>query len=93
MTTEKTDLPPLILETSSNDISRQPRLEKKVKSVKASYRKISVPKMTRKISVPKMTEAVLRNIGEETECSRIEENMCKRGDLVYMYKESYLKRS
>ena len=70
------DSPNLILETSSNDLSCQPRVEKKVKSVTASYRKVSVPKMT---------EAVLRNIGEESESPGIEEYMYKRGNLVYMY--------
>ena len=74
---ESLDLPNLISETSSHGTFSQQRVENK--SVKASYREVAVPKML---------EVVLRGICEETESSRIEENMYKRGDLVYIYKQS-----
>ena len=56
----------------------QQRVENKIKLVKASYRKVAVPKMS---------EVVLRGIGEEKESPGIEENMYQRGDIVYMYKQ------
>ena len=73
------DLPNLISETSSHGTFSQQRVENKIKSVKASYREIAVPKMS---------EVVLRGIGVEKESPGIEENMYQRGDLVYMYKQS-----
>ena len=73
------DLPNLISETSSHGTFSQQRAENKIKSVKASYREVAVPKMS---------EVVLRGIGVEKESPGIEENMYQRGDLVYMYKQS-----
>ena len=73
------DLPNLISETSSHGTFSQQRVEDKIRSVKASYREVAVPKMS---------EVVLRNIGEETESSGIDEYTYKRGDFVYTYKQS-----
>ena len=76
---EMTYLPVSNIETCSTDTFSKPRVENKINLVKNKCENASGPKMP---------EVVLRNIGEETEGSRIEGNMYKRGDLVYMYKES-----
>ena len=74
-----TYLPVSNIETCSTDTFSKPRVENKINLMKNKCENASGPKMP---------EVVLQNIGEETESSRIEENMYKRGDLVYMYKLS-----
>ena len=79
LNSEMTYSPVSNLKTCSNDTLIEHRVENMSKTVKNKCENASGPKMP---------EVVLRNIVEETESSRIEENMYKRGDLVYMYKES-----
>ena len=79
LNSEMTYSPVSNLKTCSNDTLSEHRVENMSKTVKNKCENASGPKMP---------EVVLRNIVEETEKSRIEENMYKRGDLVYMYKLS-----
>ena len=76
LNSEMTYSPVSNLKTCSNDTISEHRVENKINYVKNKcvY-----------ASGPKMPEVVLRNIGEETVSSRIEENMYNRGDLAYMY--------